>query len=73
MANPTSSAWLIRPVDRELDGEQVLSKDSQRPSGDTRKYTGLGGSSIAKAILAEESSVKSTVFLVDQSDDGGPY
>lgn len=40
--------------------------------GDARKYTGLGWIPIAKAILAEESSVKSTVFLVDQSDDGGP-
>ena len=39
--------------------------------GDT-KYTGLAWRPVAKAILAEESSVKSTVFFVDQSDDGGP-
>ena len=40
--------------------------------GDARKYTGLGWRPAAKAILAEESSVRSTVFFVDQSDDGGP-
>jgi phosphoribosylglycinamide formyltransferase-1 len=40
--------------------------------GDTRKYTGLGWRPAAKAILAEEESVKSTVFFVDASDDGGP-
>jgi len=40
--------------------------------GDARKYTGLGWIPIAKAILAKESSVKSTVFFVDESDDGGP-
>ncbi|HME45242.1 MAG TPA: formyltransferase family protein [Syntrophorhabdales bacterium] len=40
--------------------------------GDARKYTGLGWRPTAKAILAEESSVRSTVFFVDQSDDGGP-
>jgi phosphoribosylglycinamide formyltransferase-1 len=40
--------------------------------GDARKYTGLGWRPTAKAILAEESSVKSTVFFVDASDDGGP-
>ena len=40
--------------------------------GDARKYVGLGWRPTAKAILAEESSVKSTVFLVDASDDGGP-
>lgn len=40
--------------------------------GDAKKYTGLGWIPIAKAILAGESSVKSTVFFVDQSDDGGP-
>jgi phosphoribosylglycinamide formyltransferase 1 len=39
--------------------------------GDT-KYAGLGWIPTAKAILAEEKSVKSTVFFVDQSDDGGP-
>jgi folate-dependent phosphoribosylglycinamide formyltransferase PurN len=39
--------------------------------GDT-KYAGLGWIPTAKAILAEEDSVKSTVFFVDQSDDGGP-
>jgi phosphoribosylglycinamide formyltransferase 1 len=40
--------------------------------GDAKKYTGLGWIPAAKAILAEESSVKSTVIFVDQSDDGGP-
>ncbi len=40
--------------------------------GDTKKYTGLGWIPIAKAILAGESFVKSTVFFVDESDDGGP-
>jgi phosphoribosylglycinamide formyltransferase 1 len=40
--------------------------------GDAKKYTGLGWIPTAKAILAEESSVKSTVFFVDPSDDGGP-
>lgn len=40
--------------------------------GDARKYTGLGWRPSAKAILAEERSVRSTVFFVDQSDDGGP-
>lgn len=40
--------------------------------GDTRKYAGLGWRPTAKAILAGEKSVTSTVFFVDQSDDGGP-
>jgi phosphoribosylglycinamide formyltransferase 1 len=40
--------------------------------GDARKYAGLGWIPVAKAILSEERSVKSTVFFVDQSDDGGP-
>ncbi|MDI7259523.1 MAG: formyltransferase family protein [Thermodesulfobacteriota bacterium] len=40
--------------------------------GDARKYIGLGWRPAGKAILAEESSVKSTLFFVDQSDDGGP-
>jgi phosphoribosylglycinamide formyltransferase-1 len=40
--------------------------------GDARKYVGLGWRPTAKTILAEENSVKSTVFFVDQSDDGGP-
>jgi phosphoribosylglycinamide formyltransferase 1 len=40
--------------------------------GDAKKYTGLGWRPTAKAILSEERSVKSTVFFVDQSDDGGP-
>jgi phosphoribosylglycinamide formyltransferase 1 len=40
--------------------------------GDARKYIGLGWRPTAKAILADEGSVKSTVFFVDQSDDGGP-
>ncbi len=40
--------------------------------GDAKKYVGLGWRPTAKAILAEESSVKSTVFFVDASDDGGP-
>jgi phosphoribosylglycinamide formyltransferase 1 len=40
--------------------------------GDARKYIGLGWVPTAKAILAEESSVKATVFFVDKSDDGGP-
>jgi phosphoribosylglycinamide formyltransferase 1 len=40
--------------------------------GDARKYIGLGWKPTAKAILAGESSIKSTVFLVDASDDGGP-
>jgi len=39
---------------------------------DARKYAGLGWIPTAKAILAGEDSVKSTVFFVDQSDDGGP-
>ncbi len=36
------------------------------------KYTGLGWRPTAKAILAGEESVRSTVFFVDESDDGGP-
>jgi len=40
--------------------------------GDARKYVGLGWRPTAKAILAEEKNVKSTVFFVDESDDGGP-
>ena len=36
------------------------------------KYPGLGWRPTAKAILAGEESVRSTVFLVDESDDGGP-
>jgi phosphoribosylglycinamide formyltransferase-1 len=40
--------------------------------GDARKYVGLGWRPTAKAILAEEKGVKSTVFFVDASDDGGP-
>ena len=40
--------------------------------GDAKRYDGLGWRPTAKAILAEERSVKSTVFFVDQSDDGGP-
>ena len=40
--------------------------------GDARKYVGLGWRPTAKAILAGESGVKSTVFFVDASDDGGP-
>jgi phosphoribosylglycinamide formyltransferase 1 len=40
--------------------------------GDAKKYIGLGWIPTAKAILAEESNVKTTVFFVDQSNDGGP-
>ena len=40
--------------------------------GDARKYVGLGWRPTAKAILAEEKGVRSTVFCVDPSDDGGP-
>ncbi len=40
--------------------------------GDARKYVGLGWRPTAKAILADEKGVKSTVFCVDPSDDGGP-
>jgi phosphoribosylglycinamide formyltransferase-1 len=40
--------------------------------GDAPTYTGLGWRPTAKAILAGETSVKSTVFFVDESDDGGP-
>lgn len=40
--------------------------------GDAKKYVGLGWRPTAKAILAEERAVKSTVFFVDASDDGGP-
>lgn len=40
--------------------------------GDARKYAGLGWRPSAKAILAGETSVKSTVFFVDASNDGGP-
>jgi folate-dependent phosphoribosylglycinamide formyltransferase PurN len=36
------------------------------------KYAGLGWRPTAKAILAGEKSVRSTVFFVDESDDGGP-
>lgn len=36
------------------------------------KYAGLGWRPTAKAILAGEASVRSTVFFVDESDDGGP-
>ncbi|MCX8110205.1 MAG: formyltransferase family protein [Syntrophorhabdaceae bacterium] len=40
--------------------------------GDSKKYVGLGWIPSAKAIIAGEKSVKSTVFFVDESDDGGP-
>lgn len=40
--------------------------------GDAKKYAGLGWRPSAKAILAGEPSVKSTVFFVDASNDGGP-
>jgi len=40
--------------------------------GDSKKFTGLGWRPTAKAIIAGEKSVKSTVFFVDESDDGGP-
>lgn len=40
--------------------------------GDAKKYTGLGWRPTAKAILAGEKGVRSTVFFVDESDDGGP-
>ncbi len=40
--------------------------------GDANKYVGLGWRPTAKAILAGEEGVKSTVFFVDASDDGGP-
>ncbi len=40
--------------------------------GDSRKYVGLGWKPTAKAILAEDKSVRSTLLFVDQSDDGGP-
>lgn len=40
--------------------------------GDARKYAGLGWRPSAKAILAGEASVRSTVFFVDASNDGGP-
>ncbi len=40
--------------------------------GDAKKYAGLGWVPTAKAILAGEEGVKSTVFFVDESDDGGP-
>ncbi|MCX7965452.1 MAG: formyltransferase family protein [Syntrophorhabdaceae bacterium] len=40
--------------------------------GDSRKYVGLGWRPTAKAIIAGEKTVKSTVFFVDESDDGGP-
>jgi phosphoribosylglycinamide formyltransferase-1 len=40
--------------------------------GDAKKYIGLGWRPAAKAILAGENGVKSTLFFVDASDDGGP-
>jgi len=40
--------------------------------GDAWKYTGLGWRPTAKAVLAGETAVRSTVFFVDESDDGGP-
>lgn len=40
--------------------------------GDSKRYVGLGWIPSAKAIIAGEKSVKSTVFFVDESDDGGP-
>lgn len=40
--------------------------------GDSKKYTGLAWRPTAKAIIAGERFVKSTVFFVDESDDGGP-
>lgn len=40
--------------------------------GDSKKYTGLGWRPTAKAIISGEKSVKSTVFFVDETDDGGP-
>ncbi|HOV89290.1 MAG TPA: formyltransferase family protein [Syntrophorhabdaceae bacterium] len=40
--------------------------------GDSLKYAGLGWRPTAKAIIAGEKSVKSTVFFVDEGDDTGP-
>jgi folate-dependent phosphoribosylglycinamide formyltransferase PurN len=40
--------------------------------GDAKNYIGLGWRPSAKAILAGETSVRSTVFFVDASNDGGP-
>lgn len=40
--------------------------------GDAKNYVGLGWRPSAKAILAGETSVRSTVFFVDASNDGGP-
>ena len=41
--------------------------------GDTNKgYSGLGWVASAKAVLAGEESVRSTLFIVDKTEDGGP-
>ncbi len=55
-------AWMVR---------RYFPKILNVHPGDPR-YPGLGWRPTAKAILAGEESVRSTVFFVDESDDGGP-
>ena len=42
------------------------------PGDTTRGYAGLGWVASAKAILAGDESVRSTLFIVDRSEDEGP-
>jgi len=42
------------------------------PGDTTKGYTGLGWIASAKAILAGEDTVRSTLFIVDRTEDNGP-
>ena len=52
--------------------ERYYPQDPQCPPGRRTYLHRTGWRPTAKAILAGEAAVKSTVFFVDQSDDGGP-
>ncbi len=65
-------------VTRELEGHydmlNVHPADLRviNPATSRRAYTGLGWVPVAKAILAEEKTIRSTVHFVTQEIDGGP-
>ena len=60
-------------MEYRLDGGQVLSPNDQRPPGDTTKdYKGLHWMPSAKAIIAGDESLRSTLFIADKSEDKGP-
>ncbi len=42
------------------------------PGDTTKGYAGLGWVASARAILAGETAVRSTLFFVDKTEDGGP-